>query len=48
VASSEALDVRHWVMRPTLNRCIRLVVKIASKLGVFYAYLILLSSTTKG
>jgi len=30
VASSEALDVLYWVMRPALHRRIRMAIKIAS------------------
>jgi hypothetical protein len=36
VASSEALDVCYWVMRPALYRRIRLVIEIASNAGVFF------------
>jgi hypothetical protein len=45
VASSEAQDGLHWAMCPALYRSIRMVIKIASKVGVFFASLILLSST---
>jgi hypothetical protein len=37
VASSEALDVLHWAMHPTLYRCIRImVIETASNLPVFF------------
>jgi hypothetical protein len=32
VASSEALDVLYWVMRPALYHCIAMAIKIASNL----------------
>jgi hypothetical protein len=35
VASSEALDVCYWAMRPALYHRIHLVIKIASNVGVF-------------
>ena len=35
LASSEALDVLHWAMRPVLHRRIRMVIKIASNLPAF-------------
>ena len=35
VASSEALDVCYWAMHPALYHRIRLVIKIASNVGVF-------------
>jgi hypothetical protein len=46
VASSEALDVNHQVMHSALHRRIRMATKIASKVGVFFALLIVLSPTT--
>jgi hypothetical protein len=36
VASSEALDVRYWAMRHALYRRIRMAIKIASKLPLFF------------
>jgi hypothetical protein len=36
VASSEALDVRYWEMRPALYRRICMVIKIASNLSAFF------------
>ena len=36
VASSEALDVLHWVMHPALYRCICMAIKIASDLPAFF------------
>jgi hypothetical protein len=36
VASSEALDVLHWVMRPALHRRIRMVIEVASNLPAFF------------
>jgi hypothetical protein len=36
VASSEALDAVHWVMRSVSYRCIRMVIESASKLGVLF------------
>jgi hypothetical protein len=35
VASSEALDVHYWAMHPTLYHRIRMVIEIASEVGVF-------------
>ncbi len=46
VASSEALDVLHWAMRPALYRRIRMAIKIASNLPAFFAVVDSLSSTT--
>jgi hypothetical protein len=36
VASSEAQDVLHWAMRPTLHRHIRMAIEIASKSPEFF------------
>jgi hypothetical protein len=36
VASSEALDVLHWVMCPASYRHIRMAIKIASDLPAFF------------
>jgi len=36
VASSEALDVLHWAMHPTLYRSIRMAIKIPSDLPEFF------------
>jgi hypothetical protein len=36
VASSEALDVRYQAMRHALYRCIRMAIKIASNLPLFF------------
>jgi hypothetical protein len=35
VASSEALDLLHWVMRTVTYRCIAMAIKTATFLGVF-------------
>jgi hypothetical protein len=39
VASSEALDVRNWAMRPALYRLIRIAIEIANKLPLFFVVL---------
>ena len=36
VASSEALDVLHWVMRPASHRRICMVIEVASNLPAFF------------
>jgi hypothetical protein len=36
VASSEALDVLHWAMRPASHCRIRMVIKVASDLPAFF------------
>jgi hypothetical protein len=36
VASSEALDVLHWSMRPALHPRIRTVIEVASDLPAFF------------
>jgi hypothetical protein len=36
VASSEALDVLYWVMRPTSYRCIAMAIKIAIDSPAFF------------
>jgi hypothetical protein len=36
VASSEARDVLHWAMHPTLYRRIRMVIKITSTFPAFF------------
>jgi hypothetical protein len=36
VASTEALYVRNWVMRPALYRRIHMAIKIASNLPLFF------------
>jgi hypothetical protein len=36
VASSEARDVLHWAMHPTLYRCIRMVIEITSTFPAFF------------
>jgi hypothetical protein len=46
VASSEALDVLYWGMRPASYRCIAMAVKIASDLPSFLSSPISLSPTT--
>ena len=46
VASSEALDVLHWVMHPAWHRRIRMVIKIAVDLPAFFVALISLLATT--
>jgi hypothetical protein len=46
VASSEAQDVLHCVMRPASYRRIRMVIKITSTFPAFLLSLILLSPTT--
>jgi hypothetical protein len=38
VASSEALDVLQWAMRPALHRRIRMVIEIASNLPAFLCH----------
>jgi hypothetical protein len=49
VASSKALDVLHQAMCPASYRCIRMAIKIASKIPAFFNFwssLILIVSTT--
>jgi hypothetical protein len=46
VASSEALDVLHRVMRPALYRCIAMAIEIAIDLPAFFVAVDLLSPTT--
>ncbi len=36
VASSEAWDALHWAMHPASYHRIRMVIRIASKVGVFF------------
>jgi hypothetical protein len=36
VASSEALELLHWVMRVVIHRLITMAIKMASKVGVFF------------
>jgi hypothetical protein len=36
VASSKALDVLYWEMRPALHRRIRMVIEVASSLPSFF------------
>jgi hypothetical protein len=38
VASSEAQDVLHWAMRPTLYRCICMVIEITSTFPAFFVF----------
>jgi hypothetical protein len=46
LASSEALVVLHWAMRPASHRRIRMVVKIVFNLPAFFVASILLLATT--
>jgi len=46
VASSEALDVIHWAMRPTSYRCIAMAIEIVVNLPAFFVLSILLLATT--
>jgi hypothetical protein len=46
VASSEALDVLHWAMRPVLYRCIAMAIEIVVDLPAFFVSSISLSATT--
>jgi hypothetical protein len=46
LASSEAQDVLHWAMHPTLNRRICMVIKITSTFPEFLSSSIPLSPTT--
>jgi len=46
VALSEALDVLHRAMRPTLNCRIRMAIEIASDLPAFFIVVYLLLATT--
>jgi hypothetical protein len=46
VASSEALDVLHQVMCPTLYCCIAMAIEIASDLPVFFILVNLLLTTS--
>jgi hypothetical protein len=46
VASSIALDVLHQAMSPALHQRIPMVIKIASNVPAFFAWLILLSPLT--
>jgi hypothetical protein len=45
VASSEALDVLHWVIRPALYRRIRMAIDIVVDLPELFVALISLSAT---
>ncbi len=45
LASSEALDVLYWAMRPASHRRIRMVVEIVVDLPAFFVALILLLAT---
>jgi len=47
VASSEALDVLHWAMRPASYRCITMAIEIVVNLPAFFVLSILLLATTK-
>jgi hypothetical protein len=46
VASSEALDVLHWEMRPAWHHRIRMVIKIVVDLTAFFVTSISLFATT--
>jgi hypothetical protein len=46
VASSEAMDVLFWVMRPTSYRCIAMAIEIANDSPSFLSSPISLSPTT--
>jgi len=46
VASSEALDVLHRVMRPASYRCIAIAIEIVVDLPAFFVLSILLLATT--
>jgi hypothetical protein len=46
VASSEALDVLHWVMHPVSYRRIRMAIEIASNLRAFFVVVFSLLATT--
>jgi hypothetical protein len=46
VASSEALDVLHWDMRPALYPCIAMAIEIAIDLPAFFVAVDLFSPTT--
>jgi len=46
VASSEALDVLHWAMRPTSYRCIAMAIEIVVDLPAFFVSSISLLATT--
>ena len=46
VASREALDVLHWVMRPTSYRCIAMAIEIATDLPAFFVVVDSLSPAT--
>jgi hypothetical protein len=46
VASSEALDVLYWELRPASYRCIAMEIEIASNLPSFLSSPISLSPTT--
>jgi hypothetical protein len=46
VASSEALDMLYWAMRPASYRCIAMAIEIASDLPIFLSSPISLSPTT--
>jgi hypothetical protein len=46
LASSEALVVLHWAMRPALHRRIRMVVEIVVNLPAFFVASISLLATT--
>ena len=45
VASSEALDVLHWAMRPALYRCIAIAIEIVVGLPAFFVSSISLLAT---
>jgi hypothetical protein len=46
VASSEALDVLHWAMRPASYRCIAMATEIVVDLPAFFVSSISLLATT--
>jgi hypothetical protein len=46
VASSKALDVLYWEMRPTLYRCITMAIEIASDSPAVFVAIDSLSPTT--
>jgi hypothetical protein len=46
VASSEALDMFHWAMRPALYRCIAMAIEIAINPPAFVVAVDSLSPTT--
>jgi hypothetical protein len=46
VASSEALDMLYWAMRPAFYRCIAMAIEIAIDLPAFFVAVDLLLPTT--